>query len=323
MEKYNRMKYRLLCGLLCLLLVGCEMVQEVDIPPHTPKLTMRFTLDDSGETPAGFYDEDRVFIGRSQGVLDGKELEAVANATVGLYDEEGQLVEQYEHIGVDTMSWYRPDWGIYTPTQGYRPHSGHTYTLRAEAPGFEAIEATTTLPAAATATDARFTKSESSGEDYYMGMLEGHLQLTIHDEVGKENYYKVMVYALDSAYHQTGYSATTIRDDNVIDIGDSEKAALNMVFSDELYPSGIINFATDLSLPDKGYNQKGELVPVKHLEVQVHQLNRDEYLFQKTRAAQSRMGDNPFAEYSNVYSNVKNGYGALGGLTVTRVVLDL
>ncbi|MCX2739598.1 DUF4249 family protein [Pontibacter anaerobius] len=320
MAKY-KLNYTALCGLLCLLLLGCEMVQEVDIPPHTPKLTMRFTLDDSGEAAAGFYDEDRVFIGRSQGVLDNNELDAVANATVRLFDAGGQQVELYEHAGVDT-GMYRTNWGIYNPTQGFVPVSGHAYTMRVDAPGFEGIEATTTLPAAASVSNALFTRRAPSNE-YYMDMIEGNLQLTILDEVGKENYYKVVVYGLDSAYHQTGYTAYTVDDGNGIDMSSSEKAALNRIFTDELYPSGKINFAADVVLYGVGYSQTGEQVPVKHLEVQVQQLNRDEYLFQKTREAQSRNDDNPFAEYSNVYNNVKHGYGALGGVAITRVVLDL
>ena len=54
------------------------------------------------------------------------------------------------------------------------------------------------------------------------------------------------------------------------------------------------------------------------LEIRVEQLTRDEYLFQKSLKSQRDNDGNAFAEYIQVHSNVRNGYGVLGGVTVSK-----
>ena len=66
-----------------MLLSGCELEQEIAIPDHEPKLTLRLTL--SNELGDTSRHEGSLYIGRSQSVLDAKEeLTGIDNATVRL-----------------------------------------------------------------------------------------------------------------------------------------------------------------------------------------------------------------------------------------------
>ncbi|GHA75249.1 DUF4249 domain-containing protein [Pontibacter akesuensis] len=318
----NKYTSQVISFLLCLCLLGCEMVQEVDIPPHQPKLTLRAILDNSGQRPAGFYDEDKVYIGMSQGILESDNLQGVDNATVRLYNAAGQVVEEYAHKGV-MIEGYRSLWGVYMPVSGFQPLAGETYTMRAEAPGFEPIEATTSVPALPVVTAVSFDEREAGDLGYGLE-IEGTLRLTIQDKADEKNFYRVRVYALDSAYQATGSTAYSIDPDTDIELGNTEEVELNSLFSDEFYTSGIISFSSDIRVFSYGFEKgTGKEIPVKYLEVQVTQVTKEEYLFQKTLQAQNNTEGNPFAEYSNVYSNVKNGYGVLSGMSITRVVVEL
>lgn len=343
MGKYN-LKPILLVGLL-VNLWGCEMEQEVSIPAHEPKLSLRLALTNTTPDTLLYMStrDTQLFVGRSQGVLeDAEELLAIPDAQVELFDEAGQLVEVYTHTGTSYFgggSYYRPDStggyslggyyypftpGYYEATKGFVPVPGASYTIRATAPGFEPIEATTIVPQETAVTGVAFDDQWVE----YSWEIRGNIRLTINDKLGEQNYYRVRAYPVDSTYSRVGFSeAGTVEDDGV-DLGTNEKMRLGEAFSDEFHTTGTIGFSSKISVSSSayGHNVDGSWRPgrkAKYLEVQVEQLSRDEYLFRKTLEAQWLTEDNPFAEHTQVYNNVRGGYGVLGGMSVKRMYVAL
>ncbi|MCJ8167263.1 DUF4249 domain-containing protein [Pontibacter sp. E15-1] len=349
MGKYS-LKSTLLFGLLVSLL-GCEMEQDVPIPAHEPRLSLRLSLINLTPDTLLYIStrESQLFVGRSQGVLeDSEELLAIPDAQVELFDEAGQLVEIYTHTGKSYFGggsyyWsdstgnyspgayhYPPAPGFYEATKGFVPAPGARYTIRASAPGYKPIEATTTVPLEAAVSGVAFDGQR--GE--YGWEIQGNIRLTIHDKAGEQNYYRVRIYPVDSTYSRAGFSeARTVEDD--INFDRDEKLRLGEVFSDESYTSGAIGFSSKISVTPEAFeynnnnnnnnnngNQK-QGRKAKYLEVQVEQLSKEEYLFNKTLEAQWLTEDNPFAEYAQVYSNVSGGYGVLSGVTVSKFYVPL
>lgn len=161
------MKYKLKSvALFCLLaagVLGCEMEQEIDLPGHEPKLTLRLALFnvDSLQDYNIQYRYSQLFIGRSQSVLyPDKNLAGTDNATVELYDENGTLVETYTHLGKFRSEYgYSSEVpGYYAPAKNFVPEPGKSYTIRASAYGFQEITATTTMPERPTVADFSFKK---------------------------------------------------------------------------------------------------------------------------------------------------------------------
>jgi hypothetical protein len=61
--------------------------------------------------------------------------------------------------------------------------------------------------------------------------------------------------------------------------------------------------------------------PPKYLEVTLQHLTQDLYLYERSKGNYGE--DNPFAEPLNLHSNLKNGYGNLGGITTTKYKINL
>ena len=317
-------------GLMTLGLFGCEMEQEVPIPDHEPRLTLRLALTNTTPDSTHYINEpyNQLFIGRSQSVLDAdEELAGVTNATVTLYNESGQAVESYSHIGKRPNYYYGTQGlpGYYDVVNGFIPDPDKTYTLRVSAPGFKPIEATVRMPAATRITEASL--SELTAAPYSSMHLEGALRVSFEDRLNEENFYKVVAYPLDSAGNMLTFSRVyPQRDQNGPEFGVEKELWLENLFTDEFYQSGQITLLNRVTIPtfDVISTQGGVRRRNAHfVEVQVQQFTRDEYLFYKTLSEQWSNDGNPFAEYTQVHSNVRNGYGVLGGVTISRQVIPI
>jgi hypothetical protein len=317
-------------GMMALGLVACELEQEVPIPEHEPKLTMRLaltnTIPDTIHYASGEYNQ--LYIGRSKGIFDSsQELGGVTNATVTLYNEAGQAVESYTHSGKLSHNYYEIQQipGYYHAEKEYVPQPGKAYTLRASAPGFQPVEATVHMPNPNVITEAALTDVVAA--EYNMMTLEGRLRVTFEDNQRDENYYRIVAYPLDSAQTRLPYLTLYPQlDRSNPELGMEQQLGLGGLFSDALYKSGQITLVNRVSIPalDGGYMMRtGKKRYTQFVEVQVQQLTRDEYLFYQTMRAQWDTDGNPFAEYAQVHRNVQNGYGVLGGVTISRQIIPL
>lgn len=326
--KTHRIKQIFCYGLLALGLGSCELTHEVDMPGHEPRLTLRLALTNT-DTTAGnsaSYTYKQLFVGRSHSILYSDEsLAGMANATVKLYDATGKVVEEYVHTGIrrDEYGWNMQVQGYYAPIRNFVPAPGQRYTLRASAYGLPEIEASTTMPEAATVTELQFDgKRLAAQNDRY----EGKLRFSISSAPGQKRYYRVVAQPVDSAQSRFNrsysYASSTYTFNGGLE--NKEVPRLGDVFSSELYPSSRVTFASHIQFPATDFDlETRQQYDATYLQVEVQQLTEAEYLFVKTLEGQWRTDDNPFAEPQNVHSNVQGGYGALGGVTVTRYYIPL
>ncbi|MDX5438380.1 MAG: DUF4249 domain-containing protein [Pontibacter sp.] len=317
-------RYYSALGLLAIALFGCEMEQEVEVPQHETKMALHLTLSNLGADAEKPYLNSKVFeIGKSQGVLQESKTNDfhVKNASIKIYDAAGQVVQEFKHYDYGQQD---PQYASYSYTykEPFAFVPGHSYTLKVEAPGLKPIEATTVLPSLPVVSNTGFSQAPPTDETGTW-LIAGKLQLTLEDAPGKENYYRVVAFPLTENYGWYGGYAYAPWNDEVPFV-EQDNLELGEVFTDELYPSGKINFAVDILFGAEGYNpETQERLPHKYLEVHVQQLSKDEYLYLKSAREQQQNENNPFAEYINVHSNIKNGYGTFGSTAVTKIMIPL
>ena len=127
----------LLAFLLVLTITSCEkfeegVIQEIPFPDHIPELTATLIVNDQ---------DDKIFaqISSSASVLDTEGPQPVQGAVVTLTDEAGQTLYALSESDFDDSVY------ILDLASTFGTTSGLT-TLTVDAPGFEQITATNTMP---------------------------------------------------------------------------------------------------------------------------------------------------------------------------------
>ena len=243
----------------------------------TARLTLSHSLDNSGK------------------------FEVVNNAVIKLYEEDNLM---------GTLKLKSN--GKYSLTQ--KPVSGKTYHIVAEAIGYEAIEANTTIPEKPT---IKCTKDTTSIiENLNWPIVDLNVWLTDHP--GKDYYWLYQIFV--GKDRREGGTCNPINApfvDNFNRTIDSDSKYgfthfLQIRLTDEGYESQILEFM----IPD--------FVLTGNYKAQ-HFLNADEHYdkYIKTTIIK-RMSENddlPFYEPVQIYSNIENGYGIFGSCAITIVKL--
>ncbi|WP_375437622.1 DUF4249 family protein [uncultured Hymenobacter sp.] len=312
-----------------LLFSGCETIVEVDTPPHTPRLAITYTLANQAPTPdyrASYYDRG-VFVSTSQSVLERKELTGRGDATVELLNEAGQIVEQFRSVAGQGYDWTtgRPDslYGHYVPVRGFVGEPGRTYTLRASAPGVEAVEATLTLPENKAVIE---TGSFVAGPfNPLWNVRSGRLTVSFLDNASTTDYYVATARALDRNGKRWGHVVRAYNDDpgSDIDLGRFQLSTDNSYnlhpFNDANSNGQRLTFSADLELIYDGKfttSSTGTNIPeMGYIEVVISRITFDTYSFYQSMKRYYDTENSPFAEPAPLFSNVRQGFGIFGGAT--------
>ncbi|WP_022824209.1 DUF4249 domain-containing protein [Hymenobacter norwichensis] len=304
-------------------LSACETIVDVDVPPHTPRLALSYTL--SNQTPTAEYQElfevRDLFVSTSQGVLEPKEPAGRKDATVELLNDAGQVVEQFRSKGRPgfNFSTGRPDslYGYYVPTRNFVGQPGNTYTLRGSAPGVEAVEATLTLPARATIETGSYIVSSSNNPVGWNNA--GRLTCSILDNAATIDYYMVYARVLD---RNGQYWGTVQYDYNSPSNGNNSDISLNRYQLSEArslynqYPfSDVGGNGQRLIFSNDVYLDGSRTTEPAFIEVTVSSLTPDTYRFYQSLQRYYDTDGNPFAEPAPLFTNVRPGYGLFGGAT--------
>lgn len=287
----NRKEF-FLCPVL-LLCAACQKDFVITIPPQSPQLVVN-SVNTAGDT---------VRVQLSQTIPPGTFLPGVdpgvKNASVVLY-EDG--------IATDTLA-YRSATAIYYSSHRTRP--GHVYTLRASAPGLPTAEASASVPTAITAT----TGVRRDAQTGHTGNLMDELGIGFRDEHG----YSTDFYRFRFRRRTGNTSSYT---SSCIEISDPSAENLNsnpigrwpcytgtgVYVRDVLFDGQDKNFTLlfdpkDLRLfTDSSGTSSYTIFYFDHL-------SEDYFKYLKSYDLMLRNGGNPFAEPSNVHTNVQNGYG--------------
>src|SRR5688572_20214862 len=112
-----------------LAVAGCEMVVDVELPPHESKLVVNCLL-----TPDRLV---TVLVYKSLGPLEQKDAEVITNASVVLL-EDGVVMEKLPFITGFGKNFYR--------SLSFRPQPLKTYTLQVSAAGFPDVQGSCVIP---------------------------------------------------------------------------------------------------------------------------------------------------------------------------------
>jgi hypothetical protein len=333
------MKSSVLWLALAATLAGCESVVTVTPPAHTPRLSLAYTL--STQPQSADYQENyrdrNPFASTSQAILVNKNLAGRTDAAIELRDASGQVVETFRP---DTSRYsqkttdYR--YGAYLPVRGYAGVPGQAYTLRASAPGVEAVQATLTMPALPTIEGASFVQQPvpAAGGSGFIYDYYGVLSFAIPDQSATTDYYVAYARVLDATGAPWGYA---YQDDDIrnsdgptIDLNQFRLSYIGNVNSIKpisdagrngqrlLYSNAVgLSYSRPYNPANPGRPRPG------YLEVTVSAIPASSYDFYQSLQRYRSANDNPFAEPAPLRSNVEGGYGLFGGASdrVVRIKL--
>ncbi len=182
---------------------------------------------------------------------------------------------------------------------------GATYRIRAEVGGYDVVEATQKMPAVATLDSVRYVKDGAIVQDGIDTYKSDEFTYFFKDPAEIGNYYAV----------QAEYFT---------------KLTANNNYSQPIYQTSLDKLAQSGYLGDKSFNGKayswrnhGRLSytqPGDRIEYQFINTTLEAFLFIRSKELNENAKDNPFAEPTILYSNIKNGYGLFALYTVSTWV---
>jgi|GEM_PF-1773745 len=304
---------------LALAVAACdfEQVIEVELPPHEQRLVIGafpvagrpFTAQVGRTVPP---------TGRPPGSLE------VTSARLVILDASGTVLDSLRYEA-PPEPWLP---GAYRAANGFRPEAGQTYRLTAEAPGFPAAHATTTLPTPVpvSATPLGRTTDPAGRPVYRLEVAftapgaPGVFALSVfqpsetasgppsdnpHDDL---EYRLTPFLAPDPILRP---SLGQLDEGVVFDPGGPSGSRMfgTAYFRSNAFAGARRTFTVDVPLapPEFGMPDPEAFV------VWLGTLSEDYVRYQQTLALQQQSEGDPFAEPIRIYSNVVGGAGAFGG----------
>lgn len=283
-------------------MAACTKDVKVDLPDYPAQLVI---YSNNTTYPDAFYTLSAT-VGKSISILkyNGNQDLNVANAKIDIY-KEGEYVA--------TM---QPDPNEEMYFSAVVPEEGKTYTLKASAPGFENIaEATAKVNTSIPIKNMTHITGARNGANG----PEDEVTITFDDPANETNYYMISFlspgtndltrqYYSNICVNTVDPAIETIENRDFLSDENSNCLYGDLFVKDETFngQSRQIKFYinTYSILPYETYT--GDTV---YSSVVLTHVSEDYYRYRKSAAAASTTQGNPFAEPSNVFSNVKNGKG--------------
>ena len=289
-----------------LVFVACETIVDVEVPREAPKLVMNATV-----TPGDRFLP--VFITQSRYVLDDTEFKRVNNATVSLF-EDGIFVKELEKSSIH---------GMYTVYYWF--DVAKTYTLKAEAPGFTPIEATTSfhnpVPIQAITLETAYAENNSFCFGGPCPEQENYkVNLTFQDPANTYNYYSVVAFVgeFNRNENSISYSDTYIplsSEDVSLALSEFNLEGIGyrgyeLWFTDDIFDGQAYTFSFEIAKDN--YSDLADSV-VLGFELR-HQTEAN-FKYHTSKRLQNLNDGNPFAEPTLIYDNIENGHGIFASYT--------
>lgn len=292
-------------ALLATVMLSCE--EYIDPP---------FELEEARLIISSNFSPDEkvsVRLTASQPVGSLRNVPEITDANIGIYEGD-DLVEKLEYTAGENG---RP--GVYC-SQDFEPLIGTPYTLKASAPGFTPITASSSIPTSTEITRLLISDLNVSRSDLGVLIYEFKLLVDYTDPSFAENFYDLRIKQLVYPFHVVSGTNDTIFLDPVFKTVESlaEVTEENTLAGESSYlvadkPNGGIL----VGLVSK-VNPKAEILG--DLVVELRTVSRDYYQFQVAIQEERRIY-NTYTErsVSPVFSNVGGGYGVFAGYSrVTR-----
>lgn len=289
--------------LISVLLFGCELAVDVDVPVERRRLTLN-----------SFFTPDSVWKAHvllSRHVLDNSQhYDSVTNASIMIY-QEGQPLQTLTHVGYGE---YRSTTGSILP--------GVPYEIRADVPGYASVRSQSAVPEPVAIRDLNVTYEKIN--DW---AKDATFSFKFTDRPNETNYYeiKLIVYrkfkyfnGLDSVESINEY-ATYIESDDPAFQNENDGFYDGLIFKDVLFEGKEVNvkFKTTVGIRYPSDDQEEF-----RYTVYLRTLSEDYYQYMTTSSLQEYTSGDPFAQPVTVYNNIENGFGIFAGYSQSAVVYE-
>lgn len=304
-------------------LTGCVRDIDLDYPagPSRQALNSIFTSGDS------------VFlnISRSRGINEPQNFSGIQDPVLRIF-ENNQQAGYFINSGLDSLG---VPGSTYTALNmdgtAFIPQRGKTYTVTSIATGFDSVWAEVKVPDSVSfyVTSVDSGKTDAKLGDYV------ELYFVLDDKVSTEDYYILNALVVDSGAYQDEFG-------NWFPFVEEYNACMQLLDT-RLNTSiggpfsGIDDCSNEYSFDDRLFNGQSVSSSVRvfisneeflelynrKIYLELALLNNDLYQYTRTRRQAENAQGNPFAEPVQVYTNVRNGFGIIGGRTVVRSLIQL
>ena len=300
----------LLIGLLC---TGatCERPVDLDLDIPPPRLVIV-----SNFTPG---EKVQVQVSKSQNILDESPAEYLATADVGIY-QDGKLIERLDLV-IDPAGRTPP----YYITPTFEPEPAITYTIKAEAEGFEPAMAHSFIPAPVAI--GEFSVSEvmvGPGPNSYQETYSYQVFLSFEDPDDEVNYYHLNFYQEVFSYMNSEAGDTIILDKKLEPVQfdglngtDFIRSFLGggILLKDNPFADGV-SFSFSLSISPE-FEFLGKVF------AELRTVSEEYYLFHTSISRSQNQSDGPFTNPVAIFNNVENGHGVFAGYNTAQDSIKL
>ena len=267
------------------LLVGCELIVDIDVPFPKAQLTIN-----------SFFHADSLWVAslsENQSILDVSPRKRI---------EHGQIVLYHNEIPIDTLEHIFN--GVYRSDNG-KPIPGLEYEIRAMAEGYLSVRGRSHIPLPATITNVELIETTTPD-----GFPETTVRVTFSDDSQATNFYQIFLESeLDfidpTGEVKTGRNRLGIWSDDPIVQNNGDIDYDGIFLKDIVFNGGegVISFKTT------GSNMQY----FQNIIVTLRTLSEDYYNYKITGSLQQNTSDNPFAQPVNVHDNIDDGFGIFAG----------
>ena len=295
----------LLAFLLALTITSCEkfeegVIQEIPFPDHTPELTATLIVNDQ---------DDKIFaqISSSASVLDTEGPQPVQGAVVTLTDEAGQTF-----YALSESDFYDSVY-ILNLASTFGTTTGMT-TLTVDAPGFDQITATNTMPSKPLFDVSYEYQGDSTSSPWGGPSIQDVYTIDFDNNLGVNKNYLIHIDGLyldvDTGTQEwLAMRFQTRTDPRITRLTSLDESSVIMV-SDES-SSSAVSALHDVQILTKSTPEDSKWAPIS-TRVRVESLSPELASYYLSVDSYLSGGPDFFAEPSLLYSNVSSGFGCFG-----------
>jgi len=279
--------------------IACEKEIEIPYPDYTPTLVLNAFI-----TPDSLWE---VYLHASQSKVANELPIAIETAEIEVF-ENGLSIAQLEH---------REDTYYVSKPNSTLPAVNKTYTIKVQAEGYPAIEATTSIPTPTPIDRILLTDSVAIDES---GEYLTELRIRFKDTPNTQNFYYLNLVNFRTEQNDL-WPAFFEFDQPAIEFKTTSNSGLKnkTFFSDLLFDGQFYEIVG--TIPSRDFiNQKNNF---DELRITLATVNETYFNYFKQYEKQNSVQENPFAEAVFIDSNVQNGLGNFAGVSIDVKIIDI
>tara|TARA_Y100001954_G_scaffold89729_1_gene98249 strand:+ start:1751 stop:2635 length:885 start_codon:yes stop_codon:yes gene_type:complete len=293
-----------------MLFASCDIVVDLDIPEHERVLVVNSILTTDSMINAS--------ISHSVGAFDASSISYVNNATVEVYEDGVLLGEMDEQASLSYDSSGELD-STYVYNFNQNPVAGKIYSYEIVHPDYEAVRAETTVPA-----EVKLNVNDVtllSEQDY-----EKHFRVRFSfNDAREDNFYRLRLRNPNTYY---GFAYFESNDASMISSAGVQSDGATFYGDEALFDDGMFN-GTEKEISIDFFDSKSLWFEEEGIEVQfileLTSVSESYYTYIRSlRAHFDNQDQFIFAgEPVQVFTNIENGLGVLGSMSLDTVLLEL